>query len=100
MADVTIDEDRARHIFRSAEGHFAEDNAANRQALMDAVGRQENFLGTDRFGNAWWVEQRADGTQVWVQLRDRRIMNGGVNLVPRRFDLSGIPAPSTSEPRR
>jgi hypothetical protein len=62
MAEITIDEDRIGHIFRDADGHFVEDTAANRQTLIDAVGRPENFRGMDRFGNSWYAEVRADGT--------------------------------------
>jgi hypothetical protein len=79
---VTIDESRAAHIFRDAEGHFREDNAVNRQRLISTASRQANFLGTDRFGNAWYVEDLADG-QVWVRVRGGKIINGGLNLRPR-----------------
>ncbi len=49
MASVTIDENRARHIFRDAEGHFAEDTPENRRALISAVGNPENFLRDGSF---------------------------------------------------
>lgn len=90
MAGVTIDEDRVRHIFRDAEGHFVDDRSENREALISTASRPENFLGTDRFGNEWWVESRDDGTQVWAQVREGRIMNGGINTTPRNFDLPVI----------
>jgi hypothetical protein len=91
MAGVTIDENRVRHIFRDAEGHFAEDTPENRRALISAVGNPENFLGTDRFGNEWWVERQNDGTQVWAQVREGRIMNGGINVTPRALALGVRP---------
>jgi filamentous hemagglutinin len=86
MAGMTIDEDRVRHIFRDAEGHFVEDTSENRKALISTASRPENFLGTDRFGNEWWAERRDDGAQV----REGRIMNGGINTTPRNFDLPVI----------
>jgi hypothetical protein len=91
MAGVTIDEGRVRHIFRDAEGHFVEDTPENREALISAARRPENFLGTDRFGNEWWVERRDDGTQVWAQVREDRIMNGGINITPRALTLGAGP---------
>ena len=74
-----LDEKRASHIFRNAAGHFPEDTELNRRILLDVANRRSNFVGTDRFGNAWFVQTRADGTQVWVQLRGSKIVNGGRN---------------------
>ena len=91
MAEVTIEENRDRHIFRDVAGHFAEDTLENRQVLISAVGNPKNFLGTDRFGNEWWAERRDDGTQIWAQVREGRIMNGGINITPRPFTLGVRP---------
>jgi filamentous hemagglutinin len=87
MALVSIDESRIDHIFRQAEGHFGEDTSINRQTLIDVASRPPNLLGTDPFGNAWYAQTLADGRQVWVQVRDGRITNGGINLTPRTFHL-------------
>jgi hypothetical protein len=86
MADVTIDERRVGHIFREAHGHFREDTPANRQALIEVASRAGNFLRRDRFGNDWFAELRADGTQLWTRVRGGKITNGGVNRTPRSFD--------------
>jgi hypothetical protein len=86
-AGITIDEDRIGHIFREAEGHFHWDTAVNRRSLIDAASRPENFLGIDRFGNEWFVEIQVDGTQIWVQVRNGKIANGGVNMTPRDFEF-------------
>jgi hypothetical protein len=64
-------------------GHLRDDNALNRQRLISAASRRENFLGTDRFGNAWYAEDLADGTQVWVRVGGNRIINGWLNDSPR-----------------
>jgi hypothetical protein len=88
MPKITIDESRLGHIFREAVDHFHEDNAVNRQRLISAASRRENFVGTDRYGNAWFAEDLADGTQVWVRVRGDQIINGGLNHSPR--DVSGV----------
>jgi hypothetical protein len=68
-------------------GHFRDDNAANRQALIEVASRPGNLVGTDRFDNAWFAELRTDGTQVWAQVRGRVIVNGGLNRIPHDFRL-------------
>ena len=83
MAAASIDESRIRHTSREAVGHFREDNAVNRQALIDVANRPENLLGTDRFGNRWYAEILADG--VWARVRGDKIVRGGLNLNPRDF---------------
>jgi hypothetical protein len=98
MPKITIDASRIRHIFREVQGHLGEDTPEHRQILVDAANRPENFAGRDRFGNDWFVEVRDDGTQIWVQVRDDQITNGGVNLTPRNFDLAEYSAvPGASE---
>ena len=82
---VTIDEARHRHIFRYAEGHFREDTPANRKILIDVASEPQNFLGSDRLGNRWFEETLADGRQVWAQVRDNKVTNGGINERPRRL---------------
>jgi hypothetical protein len=90
MPAVTIDETRIRHIFRRA-GHFSQDTLLNRQALIDVASNPQNYIGTDRFGTEWFVEVRPDGTQVWAQVRSRKITNGDLNLTPQDFDLDPKP---------
>ena len=89
MPSVTIDENRAGHIFREADGHFREDTDANRRLLIEVASRHTNLLGTDRAGNVWYVEDLANGTQVWARVRDNKIFNGGINPSPR--DFTGLP---------
>ena len=86
---IPIDETRIGHIFRNANGHFRADNEVNRRVLIDVASRPENFLGTDRTGNAWYAENLADGTQIWVRVRHGKIVNGGINHQPREF--KGLP---------
>lgn len=90
---ATIPEGRTGHIFRTAEGHLA-DTAANRQQLTDVANNSAARLGTDVHGNVWHAVTRPDGTQVWVQVRNNQIINGGVNQTPRTYNQqTGLSAP-------
>jgi hypothetical protein len=82
-----IDESKAEHIFRVADGHFPIDTIVNRRVLLRVAGDQANRLGADRFGVVWAARTMPDGSQVWVQIWDGRIVNGGVNSTPRTFNL-------------
>jgi len=82
-----IDESKAEHIFRVADGHFPIDTIVNRRLLLRVAGDQANRLGADRFGVVWAARTMRDGSQVWVQIWDGRVVNGGVNSTPRTFNL-------------
>lgn len=87
---VSFKENRLRHIFRRAEGHFAEDTPVNRARLRDTV-VTEHLLGTDRYGNMWYARRLPDGRQIWVSLRDGVILNGGVNKKAHVFSrIAGL----------
>lgn len=85
---IRIDERRLRHIFRNAEGHFADDTPENRSRLLRVARDPESQLGVDRFGILWAEEMMPDGSQIWVQIKDGRVINGGLNLKPRSFDVA------------
>ncbi|MBK8024167.1 MAG: YbjN domain-containing protein [Chloroflexi bacterium] len=55
------------------------------QAAERIVRDPANFSGTDTFGNAWFVDNAADGTQIWVQTRHNEIRAYGVNRQRRPF---------------
>jgi len=84
-AGISICENSAAHIFRNAAGHLVEDTVSNRELLINAS-RAENYLGTDKWGNGWYAQLQSNGTQVWTQVRDGQITNGGVNQIPRSWD--------------
>ena len=84
---VSIDERRIPHIFREANDNFREDTPANRQALIEVASNPANFVGSDRFGSAWFAEVRADGSQVWAQVHEGMIVNGGVNRSRHYFRM-------------
>lgn len=69
------------HIFRDAEGHFAEDNAINRSLLVDTV-EDTYFVEVDPHGNSIYARVLNDGTEVWAEVRGGVIRNGGLNQVP------------------
>jgi filamentous hemagglutinin len=97
MLALRIDERRTRHIFRDVEGHFRHDTPVNRQALLDVASNPANLVGTDRFGNSWFAETRADGAQVWAQSRQNMIVNGGLNRAPQDFHVPSQPAGPLSD---
>jgi RHS repeat-associated protein len=77
-----IAEDSAEHIFREAPGHLAEDTVENRMLLEDAV-RPGNYVMTKPPGVLVYREMLPDGEQVWVEVYNGRITNGGVNEAPQ-----------------
>ncbi len=91
---ITIDEHKAPHIFRARVGHLP-DTQQNRALLEDVANDNANRLGTDQFGNDWCAKTNADGTQIWVQVRNDKIINGGVNQMPRTFTAqAGLSSPT------
>lgn len=73
---IQIDERRLRHIFRSAEGHFPDDTPENRRRLLRVANHPANRLGRDLFGILWAAETVPDGSQIWIQIKDGRVING------------------------
>lgn len=81
-----IDEKRIRHIFRAAKGHLP-DTLTNR-ILLEAVANDPSaYVGPNRFGNEVYARQLADGRQVWVEVREGVIVNGGANSSPRALEM-------------
>jgi hypothetical protein len=74
------------HIFRSARGHLSQDTPENRDLIRSAIDpvhlRQSITLpgGTTL---QKYFKDLPDGTQVWVEVRNDQITNGGLNDVPR-----------------
>lgn len=80
QALTPIAEANAAHMFRTATGHLP-DTAANRLLLQTTV-CAENFAFT-RNGIDTFRRLLDDGTQVWVEVRNGVITNGGLNVIPR-----------------
>ena len=84
---------RMGHIFRDKEGHLP-NTLENRQLLERLANDPAKMLGKDKHGNEWCASTRPDGTQVWTELRNGEIINGGVNATPRPFNPeTGLKAP-------
>jgi hypothetical protein len=70
------------HIFRNAPGHLTEDTVENRNLILETVSKIY-YIMTDKFGNELYSRLLADGTEVWVLVRNGIIQNGGVNVIPK-----------------
>jgi filamentous hemagglutinin len=87
-------EKKASHIFRNAEGHFHPDTPFHRQLLIETVLDSSNYIGTDKWNNDWYSQILSDQTQVWVQVRKGKIINGGLNPTPRPWNtVTGFSRP-------
>ena len=75
-----------RHIFRKALGHFWYDTLQNRKILLDTAADMKNFRTTDENGNHCFEKILSTGQQIWVEVRDQCIRNGGINDVVRNVD--------------
>ena len=73
------------HLFRNKQGHLA-DTEENRRLLLEVAADLAARLGLDQYGNVWAARLLKDGRQVWVQLRDGLIINGGVNAEAKAFN--------------
>jgi RHS repeat-associated protein len=79
---VSIAEGSAEHIFRDAEGHLVDDTPENR-ALIEGAVKPGNYVETKYPQVDVYRETLPDGTQVWAEVKDGSITNGGVNTTPR-----------------
>lgn len=78
------------HMFRNDRGHLP-DTPANRELIESVANNPKNYVGTDSRGYAWYAQTRSDGTQVWAEVRNETIINGGVNDKPKNFDeITGL----------
>jgi hypothetical protein len=76
-------ENNLEHIFREAPGHLADDTTENRLLLQNAV-NPDNYVSTNAVsGVSTYRQLLPNGEQVWVEVRNGVITNGGVNQVPR-----------------
>jgi hypothetical protein len=71
------DNSQLKHIFRQKEGHLT-DTFENRQ-ILESIIDEKYKLGSDKYGNIWYAKTCADGSQIWVRMRNNCIINGGIN---------------------
>ncbi|WP_460058710.1 RHS repeat-associated core domain-containing protein [Pseudolactococcus yaeyamensis] len=74
------------HIFRKAEGHFDVDTPTNRKLIEDSIKPEyANPYPNDPTGKSTIYKRiLSDGREVWVQIREEKIQDGGVNLGGRK----------------
>ena len=82
---IPDNESTTGHIFRDAEGHIP-DTIENRKLLEDVANNPDNFLGKDKYGNEWYAKLQDDGSQVWVEARNEKIFEGGVNNISKTWN--------------
>lgn len=74
------------HIFRNARGHLGEDTPENRKLIESALD-PANLRSTTTLKDGTTLEKYfktlPDGTQVWAEVRNGTITNGGLNATPR-----------------
>jgi len=81
-----IRKDKIPHIFEDRPGHLS-DTPANRNLLLDLASDPKNYFAKpDIYGNIWCEKILADGTQVWAQVFNGQIKNGGLNLTPKLWN--------------
>ena len=94
LAQLPNNNAQIKHIFNNRIGHLP-DTPANRQLLINTAGNPNNILGIDRWGTKWFASTQRDGTQVWVQVRNGTIQNGGVNSPPKSWNpVTGLSSPT------
>jgi hypothetical protein len=84
--EVEFLEDKLPHIFDTREGHLP-DTPEDRALLLEVASDPKNYFSKpDKHGNTWCEKFLEDGTQVWASLRNNKIRNGGLNLVPIKWN--------------
>jgi filamentous hemagglutinin len=73
------------HIFRQKDGHLP-DTPENRALLLGVANDVTCRLESDKHGNFWAVRRLDNGHQIWVRMRGSKIINAGMNEVPRKFE--------------
>jgi hypothetical protein len=76
------DDSQVKHIFRRRRNHI-EDTVKNRQLLLETGKDRMNYKGKDDWGNSWYAKTLDNGREVWVEIRDGIIQNGGINQIPK-----------------
>ena len=77
---------QTKHIMRDDEGHLP-DTKENRERLLKLANDVQYHIGKDNRGIEWNAKINKDGSQDWVSHRDSIIQDGGVNKIPREFDV-------------
>ena len=54
--------------------------------LEDTANNKKNYLGKDKYGNEWYQKNLENGKQVWVEVRNGKIIDGGLNNIPKEWN--------------
>ena len=73
------------HIFGDREGHVPE-TEENKKMMLETANDKNNFCGSDKYGNSWFIKSKDDGSQIWVRVRNGIINECGVNKIPKPWD--------------
>lgn len=77
--------DKIPHIFENRSGHLI-NTPENQQLLLDLASDPKNYFAKpDCRGSIWCEKILDDGRQLWAQVYDGQIRNGGINPVPHRW---------------
>lgn len=82
---------RLSHIFGVRPGHI-KDTPKNRSTLEEVANDESNYIGTDKWGNKWYVKECENGAQYWVEVDSSgTIWDGGYNRSPILWNpLTGL----------
>ena len=54
-------------------------------------------LSPDKYGNNWSAKIRSNRTQIWIQTRNGKVINGGLNQTPKTYNPNtGLSSASTN----
>lgn len=53
--------------------------------LIETAGNPTNHRGQDQWGNDWFTQSQSDGSEIWVKVRNGKILYGGINDTPARW---------------
>ena len=74
------------HIFQERIGHLP-DTPDNRSLIMELTSDPKNYFEhPDSRGNMWCEKILSDGSQLWAEVRNGKIRNGGQNSSPKKWD--------------
>lgn len=82
---LSKNDSQLKHIFRKKAGHL-KDTPENRVLLEQTANNENNYIGSDAFGNQWYSQMLSDSKQIWVEVRNDTIQNGGINSPPRYWN--------------
>ena len=79
---LTTNDSQLKHMFGVRPGHLA-DTEKNRDTISRIANDDSCYMGTDQWGNKWYVEPLKNGGQHWAEVdKNGTIWDGGYNRTP------------------